>query len=114
VLPPQRVASMLAMLPSEIERRLGEYRSALEAEDLPTARRAAHTLKGLAANFGAARLESVSRAAEAACGSLGSARAAVPLIEEAVRATAVVAGELSVAFGDRAAPGDPSGGQGTI
>ncbi|GHD57429.1 hypothetical protein GCM10017083_38920 [Thalassobaculum fulvum] len=114
VLPPQRVASMLAMLPSEIERRLGEYRSALEAEDLPTARRAAHTLKGLAANFGAARLEAVSRAAEAACGSLGSARAAVPLIEEAVRATAVVAGELSVAFGDRAAPGDPSGGQGTI
>jgi len=111
MLPPKRVASMLAMLPSEVDRRLEEYRSALEAEDLPAARRAAHTLKGLSANFGAARLEAVSRAAEAACGSLGSARAAVPLIEESVRVTAVVALELSATFGAREAPSDIDRGQ---
>jgi len=53
----------------------------------------------------------VSRAAEAACGSLGSARAAVPLIEESVRVTAVVALELSATFGAREAPSDIDRGQ---
>ena len=98
VLPPHRVAGMLGMLPAEVRRRLDEYREALQADDLATARRAAHTLKGLAANFGAARLEAIARAAEAACGSVEAARAATPLIEDAVERTAVAAGELSASF----------------
>lgn len=98
VLPPRRVAGMLSMLPAEVRQRLEEYREALHREDLPAARRAAHTLKGLAANFGAARLESVARAAEAACASLPAARAAIPPMEEAVSRTADVAVELSAAY----------------
>lgn len=98
VLPPHRVAGMLGMLPAEVRRRLDEYRAALEAGDLSTARRAAHTMKGLAANFGAARLEAIARAAEAACGSVDAARAATPLIEDAVERTAVAASELSASF----------------
>lgn len=98
VLPPKRVAGMLAMLPAEVRQRLEEYREALRREDLPAARRAAHTLKGLAANFGAARLESVSRAAESACASLAAARAAVPPMEDAVGRTADAAAELSASF----------------
>jgi len=101
VLPPHRVASMLSMLPNEVRRRLDDYRSAVHAADLVTARRAAHTLKGLAANFGAARLEAMSRAAEAACGSIVAARAAMPLIEEAVESTAIAAMELSALFAAR-------------
>jgi len=104
VLPPHRVAGMLGMLPAEVGRRLDEYRAALQAEDLVAARRAAHTLKGLAANFGAARLEAIARAAEAACGTVDAARAATPLIEEVVNLTVVAAFELSASFGSRAPP----------
>lgn len=98
VLPPQRVAGMLAMLPDEISRRMDEYRTAVDSGDLAGARRAAHTLKGLAANFGAVRLETVSRGAEAACASVDAAKALLPLMAEAVAQTTEAAVELSAAF----------------
>lgn len=103
VLPARRVAGMLSMLPTEVRRRLDEYRAAVQNDDSSAARRAAHTLKGLAANFGAARLEAMSRAAEAACGSIVAARAATPLMEDAVERTAIAAMELSAEFAARIA-----------
>jgi HPt (histidine-containing phosphotransfer) domain-containing protein len=98
VLPPKRVAGMLSMLPSEIEMRLAELRSALDEEDLVRARRAAHTLKGLAANFGATQLVSASRAAEMACDTLDAGQAALSGMADVVKRTAEAAVELSATF----------------
>ncbi len=98
VLPPARVAGMLAMLPSEMKRRVEDYRAALRMGDLEGARRSAHALKGMAANFGALRLESVARAAEAASASRASADLVTPLMADVVERTAVAALELGAIF----------------
>ena len=98
VLPPDRVAGMLAMLPSEMNRRVDDYRSALGLGDLEGARRSAHALKGMAANFGALRLESVARAAEAASASRASAELVAPLMADVVERTAVAALDLGAIF----------------
>jgi len=98
VLPPKRVAAMLALLPDEIRERLDAYREAVATGDADAGRRTAHTLKGLAANFGAARLEAAARAAEAAIGSPGAERAALELLEAAVDATVEAAADLIARF----------------
>ncbi|EDP63503.1 multi-sensor hybrid histidine kinase [alpha proteobacterium BAL199] len=98
VLPPKRVAGMLSMLPSEIELRLAEFQSALDDKDLVRARRAAHTLKGLAANFGATQLVSASRAAEVACDTLDGGQAALSGMAEVAKRTSAAAVELSATF----------------
>jgi len=98
VLPPARVAGMLAMLPSEMLRLVEDYRAALRTGDLEAARRSTHALKGMAANFGALRLEAVARAAEAASASRGSADLVAPLLAEVVERTATAAMELSASF----------------
>ena len=59
---PQLFREMVALLRSDAPRHLRNARSSLCAGDWPTLERAAHTLKGLAANFGASR--AVSAAAD--------------------------------------------------
>jgi TMAO reductase system sensor TorS len=54
----------LACIPGESEKCLDEIKAAIDARDLNAARRAAHSLKGMAGNFGAARLASISRRIE--------------------------------------------------
>ena len=99
VLPANRVAGMLSMLPLEIQQRLDEYQAALRDENLDRARRAAHTLKWLAANFGASQLMSVSYKAEAACGeTLAMAHAALPPMQVVAQRTAEAAIKLSAEF----------------
>lgn len=86
-LPPKRAASMVMLVPEEARARADDLVAAIEAGDLEAAHRAAHTIKGLAANFGADRLRATAAATEAACGSVGAARAALPLVLDAVTAT---------------------------
>jgi HPt (histidine-containing phosphotransfer) domain-containing protein len=54
----------LACIPGEGAKCLDEIKAAVAARDLNAARRAAHSLKGMAGNFGAARLAAISRGIE--------------------------------------------------
>jgi HPt (histidine-containing phosphotransfer) domain-containing protein len=58
------VLAILARVPEEGDRSLVELRKAVAAGDLASARRAAHRLKGMANNLGAARLARVARIIE--------------------------------------------------
>jgi HPt (histidine-containing phosphotransfer) domain-containing protein len=54
----------LAMIPGEGAECLNEIKAAVAAADLDAARKVAHRLKGLASNFGAARLAAIARRIE--------------------------------------------------
>jgi signal transduction histidine kinase/DNA-binding response OmpR family regulator len=54
----------LAMIPEEGAKCLNEIKAAVAAGELDTARKVAHRLKGLASNFGAARLAAIARRIE--------------------------------------------------
>ncbi|HZA01120.1 MAG TPA: Hpt domain-containing protein, partial [Hyphomicrobiaceae bacterium] len=54
----------LAMIPGEGAKCLNEIKAAVAGGDLDTARKVAHRLKGMASNFGAARLAAIARRIE--------------------------------------------------
>jgi histidine phosphotransfer protein HptB len=54
----------LSCIPDEGAKCLNEMKAAIGAGDLDAARRAAHSLKGMAGNFGATRLAAISRRIE--------------------------------------------------
>jgi HPt (histidine-containing phosphotransfer) domain-containing protein len=54
----------LSCIPDEGARCLNQMKAAIGAGDLDAARRAAHSLKGMAGNFGATRLAAISRRIE--------------------------------------------------
>ena len=109
-LPLVQAAEMISLVPEEAARQLEDFDRAAEQGDLAAARRSAHSIKGLAANFGAARLEVAARNSEAACHSVPQAieasatlRRAVEITREAVPA---VLAELRQANADTGDPGD--------
>jgi CheY-like chemotaxis protein/HPt (histidine-containing phosphotransfer) domain-containing protein len=55
---------MLDMFPDSAREELDALRSALDTADTPTARRAAHTLEGVAASFGATRVQAIAHMLE--------------------------------------------------
>lgn len=56
-LPPARAAEMIALVPQEAMRQLAQLETAFAAGDINLIRQGAHSMKGLAANFGAVRME---------------------------------------------------------
>jgi histidine phosphotransfer protein HptB len=64
--------AMLSELPSAAGQALHKIRTALVSSDLEAARRAAHALKGVASNFGAARLAAIARELELEATSIAS------------------------------------------
>ena len=54
----------LSCIPGEGAKCLNQMKAAVSAGDLDAARRAAHSLKGMAGNFGATRLAAISRRIE--------------------------------------------------
>jgi CheY-like chemotaxis protein len=58
------LCAALAMIPAEGAKCLASIKAAVAAGDLDAAREAAHRLKGMASNFGAARLAAISRRIE--------------------------------------------------
>jgi CheY-like chemotaxis protein/HPt (histidine-containing phosphotransfer) domain-containing protein len=81
------LGELLVLFAEESPRLLGEIQVGLAEGDLPTVHRAAHSLKGMIATLGgkpaqeeACRLEQLARAGEA-----GSAREALPALEQALR-----------------------------
>ncbi|MBF0369701.1 MAG: transporter substrate-binding domain-containing protein [Magnetococcales bacterium] len=59
-----------------------EFRTALEADDLETATRVAHTLKGVSANLGARGVQESARLLEEACGNKAPIAEIEPLLED--------------------------------
>ncbi|WP_425403316.1 Hpt domain-containing protein [Hwanghaeella sp.] len=66
-----RYLDLISLVPPEVEKILARYggpdgdRAATTAPEAPDRRRDAHTLKGLAGNYGLSRLEHTARALEA-------------------------------------------------
>jgi PAS domain S-box-containing protein len=78
---------MLQLLPETALRELTAIRSALQAGRPKELRQAAHTLSGLAANFGAPRMAAIARAINDNPGDIDKVAALLPLLETTVGAT---------------------------
>ncbi|CAO3436424.1 ATP-binding protein [Azospirillum endophyticum] len=78
---------MLQLLPETALRELTAIRSALQAGRPKELKQAAHTLAGLAANFGAPRMAAIARAINDNPTDADKAAALLPLLETAVAAT---------------------------
>lgn len=86
-LPPARAVEMIALVPQEAERQFALIETAVETGDGEAVRMIAHTIKGLAANFGAVRLERAARRLQAESGNPDRARACLKGLLAAVEAT---------------------------
>ena len=78
---------MLNLLPETALRELTAIRSALQAGRPKELRQAAHTLSGLAANFGAPRMAAIARAINDSPADTDKVAALLPLLETTVAAT---------------------------
>jgi HPt (histidine-containing phosphotransfer) domain-containing protein len=91
------VRRILAAFPDDLDNILASIRDARDAGDLPAAARAAHTLKGAAANLGAAPLR-------AACDALEKAAVAADAPAVANHATEVFAAAETLRTAIRSGP----------
>jgi len=78
---------MIDMFPESAREELDALRAALDVGDAPTARRAAHTLKGVAASFGATRLQAIAHMLEDTTLPPDKSKALISSIETALEAT---------------------------
>jgi HPt (histidine-containing phosphotransfer) domain-containing protein len=81
------VLAILARVPEEGARSMDDFKKAIAAADLASARRTAHRLKGMANNLGAARLGRMARAIELGCQSIDDVAGRMPLLEQTVGET---------------------------
>lgn len=84
------VGTMLAMIPGEAENSLAAMIGAIGEENLSGLRQAAHGLKGLAANFGAARLTALARILEVEAPDVAAASLLMPHLNRAVADTSAL------------------------
>lgn len=84
---PDELAAMLAALPESAAESLGVIQSAVAAEDLDGARKAAHVLKGFSSSFGAARLSSVAREIELEMATISAVAECIPDLIKTIDAT---------------------------
>jgi len=81
------VLSILARVPAECTRSLGDFQKAIAAGELASARRTAHRLKGMANNLGAVRLARMARAIELDCQSIEEVSSRMPPLEQTLGET---------------------------
>ena len=81
------VLAILAHVPDEAGRALAELDKAIAAADHDRARRAAHRLKGMAVNLGAARLARLARAIEIESRGIGEVVSQMPVLQRVVADT---------------------------
>ena len=81
------VLSILARVPAECTRSLGDFRKAIAAGDLASVRRTAHRLKGMANNLGAVRLARIARSIELGCQSIEAVSSRMAPLEQALEET---------------------------
>ena len=85
------VDTMLGMIPEEAELAVASIRAALGAGDLAEMRRWAHSLKGLASNFGALRITAFARALELEADAAGAGLLLAHLVRAVADTTALIA-----------------------
>jgi len=85
------VDTMLGMIPEEAELAVASIRAALGAGDLAEMRRWAHSLKGLASNFGALRITAFARALELEADAAGAGLLLAHLVRAVTDTTALIA-----------------------
>lgn len=78
------LCAMLAELPDAARQALDAIRAAVVSDDLAVARHAAHTLKGVASSFGAARLAAVACELEHPTSSIASISQDVAVLDELI------------------------------
>lgn len=81
--------ALLESVPDETGRLLAEIQDALNGDDLAAARKAAHSLKGLASNFCALRIAAHARDIELEARSIDDARGMVGVLSGAIEDTRV-------------------------
>jgi HPt (histidine-containing phosphotransfer) domain-containing protein len=81
------VLSILARVPDEGARSLTDFKKAIDAGDLVSARRTAHRLKGMANNLGAVRLARMARAIELTSQSIDDVSGRMPTLEQTMGET---------------------------
>jgi HPt (histidine-containing phosphotransfer) domain-containing protein len=81
---------MIGMFPDSAREELDALRGALDTADAPTARRAAHTLKGVAASFGATRVQAIAHMLEDTTLPAARTKALMASLETALEATLAV------------------------
>lgn len=77
----------LGYVPAEASKSLAEIKNSIAADDLETAQRAAHSIKGMASNFGAMRLQSVAREIETESRDIESVTQKLADLEDALTQT---------------------------
>jgi CheY-like chemotaxis protein len=83
---------MIGMFPDSAREELDALRNALDTADAVTARRAAHTLKGVAASFGATRVQAIAHMLEDTTLPPDRSKALIASLETALDATLVALG----------------------
>jgi HPt (histidine-containing phosphotransfer) domain-containing protein len=81
------VLAILARVPDEGARSLTDFKKAIDAGDLASARRTAHRLKGMANNLGAVRLARMARAIELTSQSIDDVSGRMPTLEQTMGET---------------------------
>jgi HPt (histidine-containing phosphotransfer) domain-containing protein len=90
----EEVAGVLARVPAEAHTCIANIKKAIAEGNLNSAKRAAHRLKGMAANLGGIRLAHVARQIELASQHVGAAASHVAALEAAlVETLAAIQGE---------------------
>jgi HPt (histidine-containing phosphotransfer) domain-containing protein len=82
---PDELLAMLLQLPDAASQSLDAIRSAVAADNVDEAHRAAHMLKGFSSSFGAARLSSLAREIE--LDTIAAISGRIPLLVETIDAT---------------------------
>jgi HPt (histidine-containing phosphotransfer) domain-containing protein len=83
----EELRAMLARLPAAIAQAQQKIEEAVAAGNLEAARRAAHGLKGVATNFGAARIAATAREMELETASIEAMQERLPVLLDAMTMT---------------------------
>jgi HPt (histidine-containing phosphotransfer) domain-containing protein len=86
---PEDLLSMLSELPPTAKKSVDEIIDAVNGGDIDEARRSAHTLKGCAGSFGAARLASLAAEIELELASIEAMHRRIPALADCLRQTAL-------------------------
>jgi histidine phosphotransfer protein HptB len=92
---PEDLLTMLQDLPPAAKKSVDEIIDAVNVGDFDQARRSAHTLKGCAGSFGAARLASFAAEIELQSPSVGAMHRRLPELSECLRQTTVALSDVA-------------------
>lgn len=87
----------LACVPAEASKSLGQIRESISSGDLETAQRAAHSIKGMASNFGALRLQTIAREIETESPDIATVSQKLADLEDTLTQTQVEIDQLKTA-----------------